>query len=482
MKQFSLIFVLIILSISQSQAKLKIVAEIYRHGARGTLSSYYDGNSQPDIAGELTATGQRQHYNLGQFLREEYVNKTNFMPEQYNHSLIYVRADDFNRTIMSAYSHFQGFYPQGFGAQLPSNLSYDYTLPPFRSPDINIDASKSLGINALPNQIQVLPVHVISTQTDFIFLAQDICPNYGKYSNDYHQEKTQVYNFVNSQMSQTLQQLTQIFNQTISSVDDAYSLTDVIYCDTNNGRYVPPIPSEVEANLTFIYNFFSFYEGLKEVKVATQPYFEEIFGYFDQIIAGNSSLKWISHSGHDTNIGPLLQALNLSSIECQLNQFYKQGQSFLNCADGPHFASHILFEIHEQEENVINDKSQLYVRVRYNGQYMNLCDRNSTQCSYLEFESRIKQQFENYNLLCGMQTDVFNNPQILSQNIGVEEDEEYSYKLNVFQILIPVFVQIFSVLILFYAFKKIQLQQKEIKVLRERLLETGTFEYQQQID
>ncbi|KAL4470723.1 hypothetical protein ABPG72_016728 [Tetrahymena utriculariae] len=481
MKNLSLVFLLIILSISQYQAKLKIVAEIYRHGARGTLSSYYDGDSQPEIAGELTATGQRQHYNLGQFLREEYVNRINFMPEQYNHSLIYVRADDFNRTIMSAQSHFQGFYPQGFGAQLPANLSYNYTLPPFRSPNINLNASQSLGINALPDQIQVLPVHVISTSTDFIFLAQDICPNYGKYSSDYQKEKAQVKNFVNSQMSQTLQQLTQIFNQTISSVDDAYSLTDVIYCDTNNGRYVPPIPSDVEANLTFIYNFFSFYEGQNEVKVATQPYFEEVFGYFDQIIAGNSSLKWISHSGHDTNIGPILLALNFSSIECQLNQFYNQGQQFLNCADGPHFASHILFEVHESSENVKNDKSQLYVRVRYNGQYMNLCGRNSTECSYLEFENNIKSQFEDYTLLCGKQMNSFYNPSILSQSIDIEEEEQY-YQLNTFQILIPALVQIFSVLILFYAFKKIKLQQKEIKVLREKLLDTGTFEYQQQLD
>jgi len=57
--------------------------ELYRHGARGPLGSWYDAAQQLDIQGELTPTGMRQHLNLGAKLREEY---DGFLPRYYNHS------------------------------------------------------------------------------------------------------------------------------------------------------------------------------------------------------------------------------------------------------------------------------------------------------------------------------------------------------------------------------------------------------------
>ena len=52
--------------------------------------------------GELTSVGERQHYVLGQTLRERYIKNTQFLAENYNYEEIYVRSTNVNRTIMSA--------------------------------------------------------------------------------------------------------------------------------------------------------------------------------------------------------------------------------------------------------------------------------------------------------------------------------------------------------------------------------------------
>jgi hypothetical protein len=44
----------------------------------------------------------RQHYNLGQQLRQEYILEQHFLSPIYNHSQIYVRSTDADRTLMSA--------------------------------------------------------------------------------------------------------------------------------------------------------------------------------------------------------------------------------------------------------------------------------------------------------------------------------------------------------------------------------------------
>lgn len=55
MRKATLLVLCVILALSS--AKLLFVSEAYRHGARGSLSNFYDGKNQSDIAGQLTATG-----------------------------------------------------------------------------------------------------------------------------------------------------------------------------------------------------------------------------------------------------------------------------------------------------------------------------------------------------------------------------------------------------------------------------------------
>lgn len=37
----------------------------------------------------------------------------------------------------------------------------------------------------------------------------------------------------------------------------------------------------------------------------------------------------------------------------------------------------------------------------YNGKYVNMCDRKSTECDYSEWKSRVERQYVDYKTLCG---------------------------------------------------------------------------------
>lgn len=44
------------------------------------------------------------------------------------------------------------------------------------------------------------------------------------------------------------------------------------------------------------------------------------------------------------------------------------------------------------------------MKVRYNGYYVNLCEKESDQCDYNEFVGRIRAEETNYEEQCGLKT------------------------------------------------------------------------------
>lgn len=71
----------------------------------------------------------RQHYNFGRQLRKEYIENQNFLSPTFNHTEIYIRSTNVNRTLMSAQALFMGFFPNG--ANLPVELEEQYLLPAY---------------------------------------------------------------------------------------------------------------------------------------------------------------------------------------------------------------------------------------------------------------------------------------------------------------------------------------------------------------
>lgn len=94
----------------------------------------------------------------------------------------------------------------------------------------------------------------------------------------------------------------------------------------------------------------------------------------ENVVKGKLGVKRLSvYSAHDSNVVPLLVYFNLTSSECLKKQFKNRTVNG-NCAVPVPFASNIFFELHKNEQN----PSDYYVKIRYNGQYYNLCGKSST--------------------------------------------------------------------------------------------------------
>ena len=143
------------------QCQLLYVANLYRHGARYPISpiGLYDSKETAADSGELCATGMRQQYNLGRYLRRDYIENQKFLEDVFNHSSLEVFSTASLRTVVSAYCQLYGLYPDGTGPRLPEGLNPSFLVPPF-----NISSNDGKGVPVegdfgLPNGFQPIPVH-----------------------------------------------------------------------------------------------------------------------------------------------------------------------------------------------------------------------------------------------------------------------------------------------------------------------------------
>lgn len=94
---------------------------------------------------------------LGVWLRERYVD-TGFVSSAFDENQVYFESTTSNRTLMSAYSLLQGFYPTG--PEVP-NVTPDHFLPP-----VDGVVQPDIGMNALPNKIALIPIHTKDEEKD----------------------------------------------------------------------------------------------------------------------------------------------------------------------------------------------------------------------------------------------------------------------------------------------------------------------------
>ena len=102
------------------------------------------------------------HYILGKSIREKYAATLFKDPPKY--SDYEVTSSQVQRTMLSAYSHMMGLYPLGSGLDTTNEVD-DTKLPPFASA-----ASSFEGKSALEGGYRAIPVNVLATETDFIFM------------------------------------------------------------------------------------------------------------------------------------------------------------------------------------------------------------------------------------------------------------------------------------------------------------------------
>ena len=131
-----------------------MLVEMTRHGARAPVKGFSEVPwVKKEYAGELTAVGQRQHYNLGRIMALKYKS---FFDRGLGHEEYWIRSTDYNRTIMSAFSHMFGITNELSAEDLPFENSNSNLFPPmaktFSVPPVSFTT-------ALPGGVIPFPIH-----------------------------------------------------------------------------------------------------------------------------------------------------------------------------------------------------------------------------------------------------------------------------------------------------------------------------------
>lgn len=202
----------------------------------------------------------------------------------------------------------------------------------------------------------------------------------------------------------------QVFNLSSNSTFQTLSsLFDTLIVDKFLGRPLPSGYTEDDLkNLNHIFNWFNNVKYSGNVsKVINSRKWEKIISEFDKRINNLTgySLKWSFLSAHDTDVIPAKTDLNFSSFQC-IEDLYRKGKTdALNCQPDVGFASSLIFELHSE-----NDKD-FYVMIRSQGKYMNLCEKQSTKCSYTEWKNRMKSYIiNNVDEVCGLKDPFYKGP------------------------------------------------------------------------
>ena len=164
--------------------------QIFRHGARAPYLGVENGidvyKEYWPVKEELTSIGKRQLYLLGVKARSRY---NNLLKEKYDPNEIYIKSTDSNRTIESVYSFIQGLYPYGTGDIINDSVidNKEIIYPPNIKYHNNFDEiidEYNMSLSALPNNINILPVHIINkNEKNFDLYDANLCP-YRKHEND----------------------------------------------------------------------------------------------------------------------------------------------------------------------------------------------------------------------------------------------------------------------------------------------------------
>jgi uncharacterized protein YutD len=156
---------------------IRFAWEIFRHGARAPESGLDINHNDAfgehwDSPGELTPTGMRMHFLLGQRNRIRYQD---YLSSSFKAEEVFVRSSDYNRTMMSVQSQLQGLFPPGTGPSLRHD-QVKIAVPPTNDHQYH-QTQEDLSTDALPANEQIFPVHlwVAQNPAHFFFYNPYIC-------------------------------------------------------------------------------------------------------------------------------------------------------------------------------------------------------------------------------------------------------------------------------------------------------------------
>ncbi|XP_015190022.1 PREDICTED: venom acid phosphatase Acph-1-like [Polistes dominula] len=284
-----IINILIIVAVSDSveEPEIKLVNVIFRHGDRTPNKELYPNDLYksydfyPMGFGELTNKGKKRAYELGKFLRFRYGN---FLSKIYTPEQVKARTTDYSRTKMSLQLVLAGLFP-------PINI---------QKWDTNINW-------------QPIPYTYVPTIEDNILLPMD-CP---LYSEEYQRVlKTPEVIQKMAEFSEMNANLTKWSGKQINNPLDMYSLYNIFMAEWMMDLPLPGWVLSVfpDGHLKdgIIYSYEVANLNTKLKRLSGGPLLTEMVE--NMLASKHGKLKGNKiylYSGHETNIGSMLNVLNV---------------------------------------------------------------------------------------------------------------------------------------------------------------------------
>jgi len=259
------------------------VHTIFRHGDRAPVKVINPNKIGfwPNGIGELTDVGIKQHFQLGQWIRQRY---NGFLSTKFNHKEIYVRSTDVNRTLMSVQSNLAGMYYNEQNMIIP-NLIW-----------------------------RPIAVHTIPEKSDIVMLP-DVCDKY--VTKRAKMFTSDTFTPILKEHQYTLDSLRKIFNKPKLQFKDIWSIHDTLFCEkAHNITWDSWATDELYKNLTKFnhVNWQIMFHGEQLQKLSGGLFLNEIIIKLNEI--ASKPMKEIKeklriYSAHDIDIAALMSAIGV---------------------------------------------------------------------------------------------------------------------------------------------------------------------------
>ena len=369
--------------------ELCFLFQMTRHGAR----SPYENISSPRILsnstewkdgfGALTAIGERQHYLLAAKHKKKYKD---YLSKKFNPNELYIISTDVNRTIMSAYSEINSWFPLE-SVEVMSNKQRQAAVPPFEISD-PYNHIRILKDTPTYYGFQPIPIHV-GQGIDQMLRAMDepVCPSVVAYEE--RAKSTDIFKEINEKYKDNIIKDIKE-NWGVEGDLDFVSIkpyTDYYYATYfNRTEHDPKFDldiSKLDELLADQFYFSTFYYD-EMVRIASSKFLNFLNATLsDKIYSMNSNQsdydyirqkKFLYFSAHDSTVAAVMSGIQ----EKQRLQ--------------PFYAIPILIELWKKAGTEGTNLSDFYIRWIYNGNYTNVnneCDKDY-KCDFQKFTTFLK--------------------------------------------------------------------------------------------
>lgn len=407
--------------------KVKMIIELYRHGARWTIFDIFHEKKIQKNQGKLTKVGNMQQLLLGRSVRKAYPEIFN---SEYNKKFYRIITSNTERTNKSAIYHNMGLFNQS-KKKFDKNTSR-YLIPPFAE-NLSNQAKSSFqqDIFESPKKISKKEVPLIkqNPKLDTLFFANKkiTCPMAYQKSKKSKVLTTQKTDIAFQKMAKKLISMgfdpKKMFDKKDFGTFEMGQIFDYYnsYKYSNNGKL--PIYNghqiteellnelKIIATTSMLNNCF-----FSNVKLSSHSLSHGISHLIKKKVLDNTfGMKYLGISGHDTDIMKFLIKLDKLNGNC-LIRTYKSLISHRKVTDDDYncirvlFASNLIWELSEisyYDKKGSNSIKKYLIRLLYNGKPIFNCknenpayDGYCTLGEYLRFSEKAFEIEGNFGKEC----------------------------------------------------------------------------------